>query len=98
MIALSVQEQNGKTIQAYKKQVKIGQDQVRVSQEQQFNRFRPVLYPIGGLENIIDRSASKPYKRWGHSNQEIDGLRNIGLVPAFNIYVCKSIWTRPPSP
>ncbi len=45
------------TIQAYKKQVEIGQEQVRVSQEQLFNQFRPVLYPVGDLEKIIDRSA-----------------------------------------
>ncbi len=63
-----------------------GQEQVKVSQEQQFNQFRPVLYPVGSLEDIIDRSAGKPHIKWGYQNQVIDGLRNIGVGPAFNIY------------
>ena len=75
-----------KTIQAYEKQVQIGQEQVRVSQEQQFNQFRPVLYPVGSLGNIIDTSGGKPHIKWGYQNQVIDGLQNIGVGPAFNIY------------
>jgi hypothetical protein len=74
------------TIKAYRKQVQIGQDQVKVSQEQLFNQFRPVLYPVGDLEKIIDRSAGKHHIKWEYQNQEIDGLRNIGVGPAFNIY------------
>jgi len=82
-----------KTIQAYEKQVQISQDQVKVSQEQvkvgqeqQFNQFRPVLYPVGDLEKIIDRSAGKYHVKWELQNQEIDGLKNIGVGPAFTIY------------
>ena len=74
------------TILAYRKQVQIGQEQVRVGQEQQFNQFRPILQPVGSLENIIDRSAGKPHIKWGYQNQVIDGLRNIGVGPALNIY------------
>ena len=74
------------TIQAYRKQVEIGQEQVRISQEQLFNQVRPVLYPVGDLEKIIDRSAGKFHINWDYQNQEIDGLRNIGVGPAFNIY------------
>jgi hypothetical protein len=74
------------TIQAYRKQVKIGQEQVKVGQEQLFNQFRPVLYPVGDLENIIDRSAGKYHIKWEYQNQVIDGLKNIGVGPAFNIY------------
>jgi len=74
------------TILAYRKQVQIGQEQVKVSQEQLFTQFRPVLYPVGDLENIIDRSAGKHHVKWGYQNQEIDGLQNIGTGPAFNIY------------
>ena len=81
------------TIQAYKKQVQIGQDQVKVSQdqvriaqEQQFNQSRPVLYPVGGLGNIIETSGGKPHVKWGNQLQVIDGLRNIGVGPALNIY------------
>jgi hypothetical protein len=75
-----------KTIKAYEKQVDIGQEQVRISQEQHFNQFRPILQPIGSLENIIERSAGKPHIKWGYQNQVIDGLQNIGVGPAFNIY------------
>ncbi len=102
------------TIQAYKKQVQIGQDQVKVgqeqvrvaqeqvrigqdqvkvsqeqakiAQEQQFNQSRPILYPAGGLGNIIETSGGKPHVKWGNQLQEIDGLRNIGVGPALNIY------------
>ncbi len=81
------------TILVYRKQVKIGQDQVKVSQEQvkvaqeqQFNQFRPVLYPGGSLENIIDRSGGKPFIKFGQQNQVINGIKNIGIGPAFTIY------------
>jgi hypothetical protein len=90
-----------KTIKAYEKQVDIGQEQVRVSQEQRFNQFRPILQPVGSLENIIDRSAGKPHIKWGYQNQVIDGLRNIGVGPAFNIYGIlfgPPLITTPPKP
>ncbi len=74
------------TIIAYRKQVDIGQAQVKVSQEQLFNQFRPVLYPVGDLEKIIDRSAGKYHIKWEYQNQEIDGLKNTGVGPVFNIY------------
>src|SRR5436305_9186616 len=74
------------TILAYRKQVQIGQEQVKVSQEQQFNQFRPVLYPSGNLGNIIDASGGKYQVKWGYQNQVIDRLQNIGTGPAFNIY------------
>ena len=74
------------TIIAYRKQVQIGQAQVKVSQEQLFNQFRPVLYPVGDLEKIVDRSAGKYHVIWEQQNQEVDGLKNIGVGPAFSIY------------
>ena len=81
------------TIQAYRKQVQIGQDQVKVSkeqvrvgQEQQYNQSRPVLSPVGGLGNIVETSSGIPHVKWGYQNQVIDGLRNIGVGPALNIY------------
>jgi len=74
------------TILAYRKQVDIGQAQVKVSQEQLFNQVRPILYPIGDLEKIVDRSAGKYHVKWEDQNQEIDGLKNIGVGPAFTIY------------
>ncbi len=74
------------TIQAYEKQVEIGQEQVKVGQEQLFNQFRPVLYPVEDLEKIVDRSAGEYHIKWEQQNQEIDGLKNIGVGPAFTIY------------
>ena len=74
------------TILAYRKQVQIGQEQVKVSQEQQFSQFRPVLYPGGSLEKIIDRSSGKLFIKFGQQGQVIDRLKNIGVGPAFNIY------------
>jgi len=88
------------TIQAYRKQVEIGQEQVRVSQEQQFNQFRPVLYP-GELGNIVDISSGTPHIKMGYQNQVIEGLRNIGVGPAFNIYGIifgRPYKTNPPAP
>jgi hypothetical protein len=74
------------TIQAYRKQVQIGQAQVKVSQEQQYNQFRPILYPGGDLEKFVDRTSGKIHVQWGYQNQEMAGLCNIGVGPAFNIY------------
>jgi len=97
-----------KTIQAYKKQVQIGQEQVKVSQEQvrigqeqQFNQFRPILQPVGNLRNIIDASGGSPHVKWGYQDQVIDGLQNIGVGPAFNIYGIlfgPPLITTPPTP
>lgn len=89
-----------KTIQAYNKQVQIGQDQVKISQdqvkvaqeqvrigqEQQFNQFRPILHPVGDLGPLIKTVNGKTFIQWGNQNQVIEGLRNIGVGPAFNIY------------
>jgi hypothetical protein len=81
------------TIQAYKKQVQIGQEQVRVSQEQvkvsqeqQFNQFRPVLYPAGDLGPVVVNTSGKIEVDWSLRNPVIGGLRNMGGGPAFNIY------------
>jgi hypothetical protein len=88
------------TIQAYRKQVEIGQGQVRVSQEQQYNQFRPILYP-GGLGDIVDISNGPPHIKMGYQNQVIEGLRNVGVGPAFNIYGIifgRPYQTNPPVP
>ena len=74
------------TIKAYEKQVDIGQEQVRISQEQQFNQFRPVLHPVGDLGPLVNMVNGISFIQWGNQNQVIDGLRNIGVGPAFNIY------------
>jgi len=104
-----------KTIQAYDKQVQISQDQVkvsqeqvkvaqeqtRVSQEQQFNQFCPVLHPVGDLGPLVNIVNGKTFIQWGNQNQVIEGLRNIGVGPAFNIYGIlfgPPLITTPPKP
>jgi len=74
------------TIQAYRKQVEIGQAQVSVGQKQQYNQLRPILYPVGGLGDIVDISSGIPHIKMGYQNKVIDGLHNIGVGSAFNIY------------
>jgi hypothetical protein len=96
------------TIQAYRKQVQIGQAQVKVSQEQtrvsqdqQFNQFRPVLHPVGDLGPLVKMVDGKSFIQWGIQNQVIEGLRNIGVGPAFNIYGIifgPPLITTPPKP
>ena len=67
------------TIQAYRKQVEIGQEQL-------FNQVRPVLLPMGDLGPIVNARNGKTFIQIGNQNQVIEGLRNIGVGPAFNIY------------
>ena len=81
------------TILAYRKQVQIGQEQVKVSQEQvrvgqeqQFNQFCPVLCPAGDLGPIVENNGGKISINWSLQYPVIDGLRNMGGGPAFNIY------------
>jgi hypothetical protein len=58
----------------------------RQAQEALYNQQKPVLVPAGGLGNIIETLDGKSYVVWGNQNRVIDGLRNIGVGPAFNIY------------
>lgn len=90
-----------KTITAYEQQVQIGQEQVKVSQEQQFNQFRPVLHPMGDLGPLITMVNGKTFIQWDLSYPVIGGLRNIGNGPAFNIYGIlfgPPLVTTPPAP
>ena len=89
------------TIQAYEKQVEIGQEQVKVGQEQLFNQFRPVLHPVGDLGPLVNMVNGKSFIQWGNQNQVIEGLRNMGGGPAFNIYGIlfgPPLITTPPKP
>ncbi len=71
------------TIDAVNRQIEASE---RQAQEALYNQQKPVLVPIGDLEKIIDRSAGKYHVKWEDQNLEIDGLKNIGVGPAFTIY------------
>jgi hypothetical protein len=58
----------------------------RQAQEALYNQHRPALVPVGDLGNIIETSGGRPHIKWGNQNQVIDGLRNTGVGPAFNVY------------
>jgi len=75
--------QSNAAIDAVNKQIAASE---RQAQEALYNQHRPVLVPVGGLGNIIETSNGKPHIKWGYQNPVIDGLRNIGVGPAFNIY------------
>src|SRR5713226_3673659 len=74
--------QSNAAIEAVNKQIEANE---RQAQEALYNQHRPVLVPVGGLGNIIETSGEKPHIKLGYQNQVIDGLRNIGVGPAFNI-------------
>jgi hypothetical protein len=75
-----------KTIEAYNKQVQIGQHQVKATQEQTFNQARPVLIPPADMSGLVKTDQGTPIVQWGQSQLTIEGLQNIGVGPAFNIY------------
>lgn len=76
-----------RTIEAYKEQIRIGQEQVRTTQAQTYNQLRPVLIPpaIKGSEMLKDYQGTSDVQ-WGQGQLVLDGLQNIGVGPAFNIY------------
>src|SRR5581483_11842795 len=84
-VALYIARLTAKTIEAYNKQIQIGQDQIKAMQEQTFNQARPILLPtdIGGL---LQDNQGTMFIQWGVGQPLIGGLRNIGSGPAFNIY------------
>jgi hypothetical protein len=75
------------TIKAYRQQVQIGQAQVEKTQAQTYSQQRPVLVPpdIKG-SNLLTNNPGMMDIQWGQGQVTIDGLQNIGLGPAFNIY------------
>lgn len=77
----------GQTIGAYKEQIRIGQDQIKTTQAQTYNQQRPILVPpsIKASELLKDYQG-KTDVQWGQGQLIIDGLQNIGVGPAFNIY------------
>jgi hypothetical protein len=75
--------QSNAAIDAVNKQIAASESQ---AQEALYNQQKPVLVPAGGLGNIIETSDGKSYVVWGNQNRVIDGLRNIGVGPALNIY------------
>jgi hypothetical protein len=75
-----------KTLGAYRKQVQIGQDQIRVTQEQTYNQARPVLVPPQDIASLLRTEQGSSFVQWGNSSVVFNGLQNIGTGPAFNIY------------
>jgi hypothetical protein len=75
-----------KTLNAYCKQVQIGQDQIRVTQEQTYNQMRPVLVPPQDIASLLRTEQGSTFVQWGNSSVVFNGLQNIGTGPAFNIY------------
>jgi hypothetical protein len=75
------------TIKAYNKQIQIGQNQVMTTQVQTYNQLRPVLVPpsLNGSP-LLRIDQGRPDVQWGQGQVAIDGLQNIGVGPAFNIY------------
>lgn len=76
-----------RTIDAYQKQIEIGQAQVASTQAQTYNQMRPVLVPPGIKESgLLATRDGKTFVQWEQQQLMIDGLQNIGVGPAFNIY------------
>lgn len=83
-----------KTIDAYTKQIQIGQAQVASTQAQTYNQMRPVLIPPAIKESaLLKNDNGRIDVQWEQNQLTIDGLQNIGAGPAFNIY---SIFFGPP--
>ena len=56
---------------------------------------------MGDLGPLVNMVSGKSFIQWGNQNQVIDGLRNIGVGPAFNIYGIlfgPPLITTPPTP
>ena len=78
-----------RTITAYNDQIKIGQAQVKTTQEQTFNQMRPVLLPPPidvNADGLVKKNQDGRILVQWDQQLVIDGLQNIGTGPAFNIY------------
>jgi hypothetical protein len=73
------------TIVAYKKQIQIGQGQVKATIEQTICLTRPVLAPTMEPDFIVWDDGQKRAQFY-RNPATIWGLKNIGVGPAFNIY------------
>lgn len=80
---LASEAQSNAAIEAVNRQIEASEHQ---AQEALNNQQKPVLVPARDLGDIIERSGEKPHIKWGNQNQVLDGLRNIGVGPALNIY------------
>jgi len=77
---------NKQTVEAYREQIRIGQEQVRASQSQTYNQLRPVLIPPKIEGSDLLKGIPGAYEiNWNQVQLSIDGLRNIGVGPALNI-------------
>lgn len=75
-----------KTIQTYRNQVNLAQEQIRTSQEQNFNDARPVLVPSTHHDSVRDSNAKPCLMIASSLSLFLDGLKNIGKGPAFHIH------------
>lgn len=85
-VAIYIARLTAKTITAYEQQVQIGQDQVKAAHEQTCNQARPILIPPTNIDGIVKINQGTKFVEWGQVQVKIDGLQNIGVGSAFNIY------------
>ena len=86
VVAIIIAILTAKTLNAYKRQVQIGQDQIHVTQEQTYNQARPVLIPPSDIKTMMRTEQGRTFVQWGQGQPSIEGLQNIGVGPAFTIY------------
>lgn len=86
VVAIIIARLTAKTLDAYKRQVQIGQNQIHATQEQTYNQARPVLIPPADIKNMMRTEQGRTFVQWGQGQPTIEGLQNIGVGPAFTIY------------
>ncbi len=86
VVAFYIARLTAKTLDAYKRQVQVGQDQIHATQEQTYNQARPVLIPPTGIGGMMRTEQGRTFVQWGQGQPTIEGLQNIGVGSAFNIY------------
>jgi len=86
IVAFYIARLTAKTLNAYKQQVQIGQEQIHATQEQTFHQARPVLVPPTDINGLMVTENGRTFIRWGQGQRTIKGLQNVGVGPAFNIY------------
>lgn len=86
VVAFYIARLTAKTLDAYKRQVQVGQDQIHATQEQTYNQARPILIPPTAISGMLKIEQGRTFIQWGQGQLTIEGLQNIGVGPAFNIY------------
>jgi len=86
VVTICIAVLTARTLKAYRRQVQIGQDQIQATQEQTFNQTRPVLIPPADISGMMKTEQGRTFIQWSQGQLTIEGLQNIGIGPAFNIY------------